>query len=88
VAWWSNRRPLYLLRVGTADHNMAILGFNGVDQLNELKQMQADPAGVLPVAPTGNRRECGRHGHFALSGYGVVVKTPPAVSASCKHCGP
>jgi hypothetical protein len=39
-------RLLYLLRVSTADHNMAILGSNDVDQLNDLtKQVQADPAG-------------------------------------------
>jgi hypothetical protein len=39
-------RLLYLLRVSTADHNMAILGSNDVDQLNELtKQVQADPTG-------------------------------------------
>lgn len=38
-------RLLYLLRVSTADHNMAILGSNDVDQLNELtKQVQSDSA--------------------------------------------
>ncbi len=38
-------RLLYLLRVSTANHNMAMLGSNDVDRLNELtKQVQADPA--------------------------------------------
>jgi hypothetical protein len=38
-------RLLYLLRVSTADHNMAVLGSNDVDQLNDLtKQVQSDPA--------------------------------------------
>ena len=38
-------RFLYLLRVSNADHNMAILGSNEVDQLNGLtKQVQSDPA--------------------------------------------
>jgi hypothetical protein len=39
-------RLLYLLRVSTADHNMAVLGSNDVDQLSDLtKQVQTDPAG-------------------------------------------
>ena len=38
-------RLLYLLRVSTADHNMAMLGSNDVDQLNDLtKQVQSDSA--------------------------------------------
>lgn len=38
-------RLLYLLRVSTVDHNMAMLGSNDVDQLNELtKQVQSDSA--------------------------------------------
>lgn len=39
-------RLLYLLRVSTADHNMAVLGSNQVDELNALtKQVQGDPEG-------------------------------------------
>ncbi len=37
-------RLLYLLRVSTADHNMAMLGSTDVDELNTLtKQVQSDP---------------------------------------------
>lgn len=37
-------RLLYLLRISTADHNMAVLGSNDADELNALtKQVQSDP---------------------------------------------
>jgi hypothetical protein len=64
-------RLLYLLRVSTADHNMAILGSNDVDELNNLtKQVQSDPAG-------GCRNM--RRAYCSWVAQGIAVNAGPSV---------